>query len=61
MGYRAAAKQVAWCEQYRHLKMPSGKPMYRCLQPSFEHLDETFGRNGENVTWQMLFYLKCCT
>lgn len=60
MGYRAAAKQVAWCEQYRHLKMPSGKPMYRCLQPSFEHLDETFGHNGENMTWQMLFYLKCC-
>ena len=59
-GYRDLAKQRAWCDRHRLLKLPSNETMYRCLQPSLENLEHTFGHNGENVTWQMLFYLKCC-
>ena len=56
IGYRQGryhrAKQLAWC---------SNQTMYRCLpEPSLENLERSFGPNGENVTWQMLFYLKCC-
>ena len=67
--HRDLAKQRAWCDRHRRwyivslnggMKLPPNETTYRCLQPSLENLEHTFGHNGENVTWQMLFYLKCC-